>query len=423
MATKQNFSGSFVNPVGIGAIFLVVLIANFFEYYALSSFLLFICFLFLLSWLWGKFAMRKVDIQIEALNYNVFPGNRFPVSFTVSNNKLLPLIWIEVLLEMPEKSCIGPDETFDVGTYEDRKGEPPYQVCRRKFTWIMWHQTLHWETHFEAKKRGIYFLDRVSVASGDGFGLTIREKMYELTNSPAFVVYPELIPVDTKPFLRNMHNAASGSKGYYEDVTLLKSNREYQTGDSLKKINWRLLARNDEMQVNVYETILPRSSFFILDMGSFRKTEIDPNTEAVKVSAYEEDLEETLSVLGSLFIALSRQEMGCGLELPQIGEKKGALMAPSWEESRIHELLTSLAGIEFHGEPTYVDEEALFAGRENWGQMYLVCRSVESCTCKRILERLDPAKLTLMVSQRDDTEGQWGNRILEISLLKGGGGQ
>ena len=419
MRTRQNFSGSLVNPAGIAVLFVLVLIANYFQSYVVSSFLLFICFLFAVSFLWGRFALNRVKVQIRAENQSVFPGQRFPVSFSVTNDKMLPLIWIETLLQMPENSCVKPDETFDTNLYEDKKDQAPYLLSRRKFTWIMWHQQLQWQTHFEAVRRGVFFLQNISLSSGDGFGLTIREKLCRLTSPPAFVVYPRLIEVDAAPFLRNMHNAASGSRGYYEDVTLLKSNRDYQTGDSFKKINWRLLARQDQMQVNIYETILPRASFFILDAGSFQKRQIDPVTEKEVISSHETEFEDMLSLMGSLFLALKDQEMGCGLALPDVGEKKGELIPPALGDLQVNLLLSALAGIQYAGEPTFMNETEILSGRENWGQMYLCVRSLESCTCKRLLDNLDGACLTVITTRKEDEAVDTVHRKLWTQRLKG----
>ena len=79
-----------------------------------------------------------------------------------------------------------------------------------------------------------------------------------------------------------------------EDLTVIRSTRNYMTTDSLKHINWRLAARGLPLSVNVYEDILPKNVHFLLDGESF----------GGNVPHWEE-LEETLSILASEFVLLA----------------------------------------------------------------------------------------------------------------------
>ena len=117
----------------------------------------------------------------------------------------------------------------------------------------MWHQTLEWDSCWTARRRGIYPLDHVLLRSGDGFGLTQIEKPYPVERSPVFVVYPRIVPVRTDLFLQNLWDAKSGAKGYFEDPNVIRGERAYQSTDPWKRINWRMAARKEELEVKLYE--------------------------------------------------------------------------------------------------------------------------------------------------------------------------
>lgn len=376
--------------------------------------MLFIDLLSLVSWLWGRFALNKVEVEIGSENARVFPGSALEVRFRIRNEKLLPLIWLDVLLRAPENGCIEPSSKFQREPYRDFETGTEYEVFRRKFSWILWHQTLEWKTEFIAKKRGIYLLEGVSTSSGDGFGLSVQKRDYPLPNPASFVVYPELVDVDCSPFLKNMYQSSVGSKGVYEDQTLLKSSRDYRNGDSMRKINWRLVARQDKMQVNVYETIFPRASFFLLDVESFRK--VEKMNEREVISVYEEELEKALSILGSLFVHLEQRQMCCGLAIPAIGGEAALLLPPESRPGQTQELLTALASLVYGGERTVFPRQRLLNLRDNCGQLYVVTRSAQSLTCGQLLEKWSNRPTVLPVQE----DGSCGYPSLPMDSLRKG---
>ncbi|MGI6030607.1 MAG: DUF58 domain-containing protein [Eubacteriales bacterium] len=417
METNQIFSSTFASPQAVCVLLVLALVSNYFAMQELAAFLLFVALLSLMAWQWSRTAMKHVRLEISSRNARVFPGSSIPVLFKVENHKLLPLIWLDVLLRAPENGCVEPSGKFQREPYRDFSKGEEYEVFRRKFTWILWHQTLEWKTEFEARRRGIYFLEKVTTCSGDGFGLSVRNREYNLPNPSSFVVFPKLVEADCSPFVRNMYQASVGSSGFYEDQTLLRSNREYQTGDSMRRINWRLAARQDKLQVNVYETILPRSSLFIVDLQSFRKVVQEEPSKREIITVWEEELEETLSIVGSLFVGLEQREMCCGLALPGVSGRMGRILPPEKGAEQTPELLTALAAVEYRGEPCLFAEEELMNLRETCGQAYLVTRSLASCGCKRLLERWG-SRLELLVWQ-EESAGEYRQRLLP-SLRKGG---
>ena len=71
-------------------------------------------------------------------------------------------------------------------------------------------------------------------------------------------VFPRLVPVSTRWFLRNSWELETGARGFQDDRTVIRNVRAYQPGDNARSLNFRLMARGQGAMVNIYEKISPR---------------------------------------------------------------------------------------------------------------------------------------------------------------------
>lgn len=415
---EQDFSSTFVNKWAILVLLVLAGVSTYFGNMPLTIFFVFVAMLCTLSYLWGRYALRHVNIQVLGEQHSAFPGQIFPVVFQVSNGKMLPLIWLEILIRSGSKPCVVPTEAFEQQLFqEENDWKNVYRVWRRKFTWVMWHQDLVWKTEFQAVRRGVYFLDRVDAISGDGFGLSIHRERYTISNPPVFVVYPKLVNIRPEVFRRNLNQAAAGGRGFYEDRTLLKSSRSYQHGDNFKNINWRMAARQGELQVNLYETIRPQSLMLILDTASYRREEIKENTQQKIISVWDKELEEAISLAGSIIVHMGEEQMACGLLMAA----QPALL-PSAEESWRWTLLSRLAALSYHGEELRLDLSEAAAHREELGQVFVLARSADSLTCGKALERLGDLPVTLLLNEPAEGKTRGMHTLTVHQVMREGGG-
>ena len=126
------------------------------------------------------------------------------------------------------------------------------------------------------------------------------------------MVYPKIVPVDVSLILNNMSEMESARNGFYTDRTLLDTTRDYREGDSFKNINWRLLARRDELQVNVYEKLTMRRVCFMPDMFSFthiEEVEEEGERRHEERVVEREELEEMFSLMASLIVKLHERDV------------------------------------------------------------------------------------------------------------------
>ena len=68
-----------------------------------------------------------------------------------------------------------------------------------------------------------------------------------------------------------------------------------------------------------------------------------------------------------------------------------------------------------------MDEGEIINGRESFGQLYLITRSLESCTCRKLIDRLEANQLTVLVSSKQDGRNGIENKVIGLSDIKEGG--
>ena len=393
--------------LGVAGVCLVgALLASFLGRTALAAFLLLLFALGLGSRLWGAASLGKLSVELSAPSYRLFPGQEAALRCRVTNGKLLPVFWLEVCQPLPEPGCLLPEEGLPrakAAAPRENGSFAYFPALSQKLTFLLWHQSLEWETRWEARRRGVYRVEEVCLRSGDGLGLAQVETTLPLALPRVFAVYPRIQPVRIQLFLRDLWDSQWGGRGYMEDVTVLKSARLYQGADPWKRINWRMAARQQPLQVNLYETILPRAAHFILDTQSFLE---DP-----------EGLEEALSLLASAVLRLGEAGVPCGLSLPR-GEGQPPQSLFAAEGAGPEDLLFALAGCRLREAPVWLREESerepyrlsefdrdgLLRGISRAGRVYLITRDIRQFRCWPLLEGLEAASLMFLTFQEPPAE-------------------
>lgn len=384
MTGAGKISSFFVNPAGI-IIWALAAAALYYNRLALpAGICLIFCLLFLSSWLWAKYALTNVEAKVPSGIQCAFPGGSFSFPFSVSNKKLLPLIWIELAVPLAKGGCVAPasEENSKMLYDPETDGEVPgASAC---VPWILWHQEASSEISLKAVRRGLCTISKAAVSSGDLLGLGIKEKMLSFQAPPSFAVYPAVFPVETQGLIQGTTDMEAGKNGYMEDVTLLKMNRPYQPGDPAKKINWRQLARQDRVFVNVHETVFPKLATFFLDLASFREGTKERNTlnssEYTIWKLLRMPLEDMISLTASCILKLDESRICCGLIIPGTSEDNCVIQYPGKHGSSPEELLYSLAAVDYHAEDVSVPVWEIADHFSMLGTLYIVTCSYDSMT-------------------------------------------
>lgn len=375
---QDKISSYFTSPYFIGIIVFLALICAYFGLDLAFGYLVFIALLSLFAFLWGKLSSYGITVNIDAESYHLYPSQEVQLSFTLKNNKLLPLIWLEWRQPYPKNNCFDIPSDFEVGenSYMEEDRLRIEQVLCKRFSFIKWYSTVSWKTTFHAARRGVYVPNPIEIETGDGFGLSVNKKQYELPSPPVFVVYPKKVSVYTDLFFKNTWSASTGPYGVIEDVTVLKSTRTYEKNDPFKRINWRLAARTDELLVNIYDTISPRSVYFFLDTTTF-----------FEVSEDHSEFEDTLSVIASLIDELFSKGMSVGLYLPNT----------STDYSSVEDCLLalSLANCD-HADAQFSRQRCAQLLSTQSGVIYYVCYNMERSRCINLFEEVGISKFSIL---------------------------
>lgn len=418
MRTKHALhkSSIFVSiPILIAALLLGVLSA-FYGYRTISIVSTAVFLIGLISRLWAYFATRSLIITSSISTRGVFPGNEAKVIVRIKNNKFLPVPWLELYIPLSKRLSLIPNETRTPDSWEviqlSRINAATKVVGAKKCKHLLWYEEAILEIPLRASERGITSINNWQINTGDGFGLS--ESEIKIENGGFIAVYPKVIDINASIFLKNLWNANTGSKGVMEDISVIRSTRDYKTTDNLKHINWRLLSRGLPLTVNVYEDILPKSIHLILDGESFSGPK-----------AHKDLLEETISVIASALIHLKDVDMKCFLSLPEGMGMKATTIEPN---AGIEEALYALASYEpledklDSAGTTLVQQDSVFNSDKivksslSAGHFFYFTYDAEKLNDNNILYSLGDHKVTIISYEGEKTSDDF--EVIQMERVK-----
>ena len=228
----------------------------------LLIFAVFFLVLGLSSWFWSRLAMQGISLQLDLEQDRAFPGEGILLNLSVVHKKWIPLFWLEIEQELPDRLVNG-------------RRRAPSRFIRQRVRWITFlggREQIQWKSRVECRARGDYVLGPVHLRSGDLFGLFPRERIL-----PCFkpvLVYPRIVPIDQLGApMRELSGQRSVPVNVLEDTSLTMGSREYRWGDSWKHIHWKASARTGRLQARQFEFSSHLSLLLLLDAHSFSRPE------------------------------------------------------------------------------------------------------------------------------------------------------
>ncbi len=404
---------------GIAGLFLAAAAAMPFHFSALAAALILVGILALISRQWALQSLKDVRFESDSDRFRMFPGDEFTIQMRVENRKNLPMVWLDAVVPLEENCPVLPADEDDIyqpdGLTKADEELPRCPMLRKRFVFISPMQELEIKVPMKADHRGIYRFENLRIYSGDGFGLT-QTGMSGPETDRVFAVYPKLVQIHAERFLRTQWMSAGKNKGYQEDPTLIRGSRDYQPTDSWKRINWRMAARGQELQVNLPEMILPQSSHFIVDGESFSGEDAD-----------RAGFELMLSILASVILKLDEAGLECGLTLPDSLRSASVTLPPG---SGTGELLFALAAYEPR---TYVSAPggqpkvqpvsgfamaAALGACQKAGSIYYLTKSLRSAD-HVLIRRLQNQAVTILPLEEPDRKeiAYFGGHVIPLRTL------
>lgn len=306
-------------------LFLLLFVALLFRVEFFFTILYFLAAVYLLAQLW----MRQGTKQLRGgrqFTDRAFTDDRVTVRLMIHNDGWLPLLWVEI------------DETLPLGLRA--------AAFERQVIALSSHD--RWETTYTLTcyRRGRYQIGPTTIRTGDPLGIARQELRWREPND--LVVYPRIVPLERLGLpTRSPLAILPASTPLFEDSSRIVSVRDYQRGDSLRRVHWPATARTGHLVIKQYQPAIARETVICLDLhndGYANRFPYDAVELAITVTASLANhaiVREGLP-LGLLTQAASPKRPGAGDETPP----QTIALAPRKERAHLITILEHLAEVE-----------------------------------------------------------------------------
>jgi uncharacterized protein (DUF58 family) len=200
--------------------------------------------IYVLSRLWVRHTVDHLGFDRTFLD-RAFQGDVVEVTVRATNSSRLPVAWIELRDSAPVelRAAAPPARVIALGPREDDS-----------FTY-----------HLNANKRGHYGLGPLYINTGDLLGIEQRSLMWR--RADALIVYPKVVSLD-RLGLQSLaaQPALVATSPLIEDPARVVGIRDYQRGDSPRRMHWTATARLQRLVVRQYEPTISRETMLFLDL-------------------------------------------------------------------------------------------------------------------------------------------------------------
>jgi uncharacterized protein (DUF58 family) len=228
--------------------FLIVLMAvAFFTRVEFFFYLLYALFgIFVLGRLWAQRSVRAVALQRKH-EERLFWGDQVPVQLEIHNTGWLPVLWLRL---------------------DD--GVPLELGSSARHRWVLSlapHERQILSYTLRGRRRGYYRLGPLVALGGDLLGSTTYRIPHH--NGDLVIVYPKIVPLRELGFpSQSPFGTLPSHQRLFEDPTRIRGVRDYQPGDSLRRMDWKTSARVGALQVRRYEPTMALETGILLNLDS-----------------------------------------------------------------------------------------------------------------------------------------------------------
>lgn len=235
--------------------------------------------LFILSWLWARYSLRKLVFRRTTTSGRVQVGETFDERLTLDNISVMPKLWVQIA----DGSTLPAHRAGYVASMGGRK-------------------RAMWRARTVCKIRGRFQLGPVTATSGDPFGLFRRR--ISLTNSQDVLVLPRVLPITSFAlFTGGLPGRGRSSQRALQTTTNATTIRDYIPGDALHRIHWRSSAHYNKLMVKEFDLDPAVDAWLFLDLH-----------DAVQAGEGEHSTEEYgVTIAATLATYLLHQDLSVGM--------------------------------------------------------------------------------------------------------------
>ena len=244
---EPHRNGTIVRVTSILPIVLVLLLIAAFLRVGFVFHALYILFgIYLLAAVWSARVGRNLRVK-RSFEPRALLGDDVAVALEVRNLGFWPLPWLRVFERLP----------VDLAT-------PPFHA---EIISLLPRERVVLRYTLRCRRRGYYALGPLLATSGDVFGLRAVER--EFRDLDHLTVYPRVLPLEELGLpSRSPFGHLRAQQPLYEDPARVSGVREYQSGDSLRKMNWRATASSGRLQVRKLEPAMTLQTIVLLNLNN-----------------------------------------------------------------------------------------------------------------------------------------------------------
>jgi uncharacterized protein (DUF58 family) len=210
-------------------------------------------------------AMRNLTAS-RKFRRRAFLGETVNVSLELQNKGRLSIPWIQIQESVP---------------IELRIGSPVQNV-----TTLRGHQAVSLDYQIKGQQRGYYRLGPLRLTSGDLFGLA--KQHIGLLAADYLTIYPRIISLERLGLPSRLpFGSVATRQRLFEDPARPIGVRDFRSGDSLRRMNWKASAHTQRLLVRNFEPAISLESLIVLDLNStgYERRERRYSTEWAIISA------------------------------------------------------------------------------------------------------------------------------------------
>ena len=308
-------------PFVSGALLFIGLVAS-------QGLLLMVGALVLIVWalakFWDRFAFREVNHWRSLSRSRAFVGDALEYTVTLANDKIVPLIWVDIQDTFPPELDLPGATVRGTGMEAGRE--------HRITTSLLPYQQVTWKYQLHCLARGYHRIGPARLRSGDIFGFTAAETRH--SGVEHILVYPRVVDLRRLIFpSEHPLGEARGRRNIHQDPSRFMGLRDYAPPDPMKHIDWKATARRALLQTRVYEPVVSLNVLIALNattgefawQGSNRRLFERAVTVAASVAAYCAEAGYSFGLISngvavysgrwlSVPLGSSRQQLGVTLE-------------------------------------------------------------------------------------------------------------
>jgi len=280
--------------------------------------------LFILSWLWARYSLRKLVFRRTAASGRVQVGEIFDERLMLDNLAVIPKLWVQIA----DGSTLPGHRAGYVATMGGRK-------------------RVSWRARTMCRQRGRFQLGPVTATSGDPFGLFRRRAF--LTGQRDMLVLPRVLPISSFAlFTGGLPGRGRRSRRALHATTNATTIRDYIVGDSLSRIHWRSSAHYNKLMVKEFDLDPAVDAWIFLDLHN-----------AVQAGEGEHSTEEyAVTVAATVAVYLLRQDLSLGMI---VNAQRREFLSLDRGERQIERVLELLAVVKSGAGPELKEALALDA--------------------------------------------------------------